>query len=211
MDAPLRLGRRHALHAMPARLELQPRIRALAGDPHDHLLVAAEVGRTFRHHLDLPALPFREAQVHAQQIAGEQRRFVAAGARADFDEDVAIVVRILRQQHLLQLDLEPRHPLARAADFFLGEIAHRRIGEQFLRGRLVAARLAPQRVLLDDRAEFRVFARELAVLVEIGRDVFAAQQIVQFGQPGGQLVELALHARLHGVERRSRARSIRKG
>jgi hypothetical protein len=28
----------------------------------------------------------------------------------------------------------------------------------------------------------------------IGRDVFAAQQIIEFGQPDRQLVELALHA-----------------
>jgi hypothetical protein len=34
-------------------------------------------------------------------------------------------------------------------------------------------------------------------LVEIRGDVLAAQQIIQFGQPGSELVELALHARFH--------------
>jgi hypothetical protein len=51
--------------------------------------------------------------------------------------------------------------------------------------------------LLDNRAELRVFARELAILVEVRCDVLSAQQVVKFGQPGSQLVELALHARFH--------------
>jgi hypothetical protein len=42
-----------------------------------------------------------------------------------------------------------------------------------------------------------VFARELAILVEVRCDVLSAQQVVKFGQPGSQLVELALHARFH--------------
>ncbi|ABA50496.1 hypothetical protein BURPS1710b_3601 [Burkholderia pseudomallei 1710b] len=210
MDAALRLGRGHALHAVAARFELQARVRAVARDPHDHFLVAAEIRRALRHHLDLPALPLRVAQVHPQQVAREQRRFVAARARADFDEDVALVVRVLRQQHRLQLGREAAHPVARAAQLVLGEIAHRGVGEQFLRGEFVGARLAPLRVVLDDGADLRVLARQLAILVEVRGDVLAAQQVVQFGQPGCELVELALHARLHGAERCSQGR-IRKG
>ena len=56
VDAPLRLGLRHALHAVAARLELELRVGALADDAHDHFLVAAELGRRRRHDLDLPAL-----------------------------------------------------------------------------------------------------------------------------------------------------------
>ena len=46
VDAPLRLGLRHALHAMHAGFEFQPREHALAGDVGDDFLVAA--GRTTR-------------------------------------------------------------------------------------------------------------------------------------------------------------------
>jgi hypothetical protein len=45
VDAALRLGGRHALHAVAARLELQLRVGALRRRCADHLLVAAEVGR----------------------------------------------------------------------------------------------------------------------------------------------------------------------
>ncbi|MGF6370211.1 hypothetical protein OKW40_002961 [Paraburkholderia sp. RAU6.4a] len=197
MDAALRFGGRHALHAMPARLELQLRIRGIAGNSHDHFAIAPEVRFARRHHLDLPAVALGIAQIHAQQIAREQRGFVAAGARADFEENVALVVRVFRQQHFLQFDAERLHTIACCADFLFGEIAHRHVGEQFLRGGGVVLRPAPQPVMLDDRVELRVFARQLAVLVEVGGDVLAAQQVVQFGQPGGQLVELALHARFH--------------
>jgi hypothetical protein len=38
------------------------------------------------------------ALVHAEQVAGEQRRLVAAGAGADFEDGVALVHRVLGQQ-----------------------------------------------------------------------------------------------------------------
>ena len=59
-------------------------------------------------HLDLPALQGREALVHPEQVAGEQRGLVAAGAGADFQHHVAVVHGVLGQQRhadlLRQLD-----------------------------------------------------------------------------------------------------------
>ena len=65
-----------------------------AHDAQDHFLVAAELGRRFGDDLDLPAVALRVARVHAAEAAGEERRLVAAGAGADFEEDVALVVRV---------------------------------------------------------------------------------------------------------------------
>jgi len=48
--------------------------------------------------LDLPALQGGEALIHPEQVAGEKRGLVAAGAGADFQHDVAIVHRVLGQQ-----------------------------------------------------------------------------------------------------------------
>ena len=59
-----------------------------------------------RDHLDLPALLGGVALVHAEQVAGEQRGLVAAGAGADFEDDVALVHRILGQQRELDLLLQ---------------------------------------------------------------------------------------------------------
>ena len=102
MDAALGLGRGYALHAMRAGFELEAGEHAAADDAADHLAVAAVLARALADRLDLPALRFGVAAVHAQQVAGEDRRLVAAGAGADFEKDVALVARIARQQQPLQ-------------------------------------------------------------------------------------------------------------
>ena len=93
VDAAAGFGGRHALHAVHAALVLQLAVDALALDQRDDFLDAAGVGVAGRHHLELPALALGVARVHAEQVGGEQRRFVAAGAGADFEDDVLLVVR----------------------------------------------------------------------------------------------------------------------
>src|SRR5256885_7354981 len=105
-DGALRCGFRTALPAMPAGLELEPGVGALADDLRDHFLVAAELGGALRDDLGLPALPLGVTRVHAEQVGGEERRLVAAGAGADLEEDIALVVRVPGQQRLLQIGLE---------------------------------------------------------------------------------------------------------
>ena len=48
--------------------------------------------------LDRPAVPLGVAGVHPEQLGREQRRLLAAGAGADLDDDVPVVVRVARQQ-----------------------------------------------------------------------------------------------------------------
>ena len=71
VDASLRFGLGHALHAMAARLELELRIHALPDDAHDHFLVAAQVARRLRHDLDLPAAGARRSA--CTSAAGRRR------------------------------------------------------------------------------------------------------------------------------------------
>ena len=80
--------------------------KAPALDADHDLLVAAEIGEIFGHDLGAPAMAFGVAQVHAGQVCGEQGRLVAAGAGADLDKGVALVVRVARQQGGLQLLIE---------------------------------------------------------------------------------------------------------
>ena len=127
MDAALRLGDRHALHAVPAGLELQARVHAAALDAHDHFLVAAVLALVRADDLALPAPGFRIAQVHAQQIAGKQRRLVAAGAGADFQKDVATVVRVGRQQQVLQFGFNVGQALLELGQLLAGQFAQLRI------------------------------------------------------------------------------------
>ena len=93
-----------------------------------------------------------EARVHAQQVAGEDARLVAARAGADLDEDVLVVVRVARQHQLLQLRFERRRA-ARAAPrrFFFGQ-----------RGQLGIALVGAQRVVLGDLAQQRAERAERA-------------------------------------------------
>ena len=99
----------------------------------DDLAIAAEVGRALRDHLDLPAVALGEARIHAEEVGGEKRRLLAAGARADLEENVALVVRVFRQQLLLQLDFDLLEALARLAHLGFRELAARRVLRHLLR------------------------------------------------------------------------------
>ena len=67
-------------------------------DVGDDFLVAAGLALALRQHLDLPAVEVGIALVHAEEIAGEQRRLVAAGAGADFEDGALLVGGVLGQQ-----------------------------------------------------------------------------------------------------------------
>ena len=95
VDAALGLGDRHPLHAVDAALELEQGVRRLAGrrralglDRDGHGLVAAEVGLGGVEDLGRPAATLGVAGVHPEQVAGEQRRLLAALARLDLEEGV---------------------------------------------------------------------------------------------------------------------------
>ena len=94
VDAALRLGVRHALHPVHAALELQPAEHALALDRGDDLLVAAGVALADALHLDPPAVLGGVALVHAEQVAGEQRRLVAAGAGPHLQDGRGVLVGV---------------------------------------------------------------------------------------------------------------------
>ena len=110
VDAALGLGDRNPLHPVHAALVLQPgphpvgRARRCLGLDRDRdVLVAAQVGLLRREHLGLPAAPLRVAQVHPQQVAGEQRRLLAALPGLDLDDHVLGVVGVARGEQLGEL------------------------------------------------------------------------------------------------------------
>ena len=121
---PLRLGRRHALHAVHAALVLQLAVGAAPFDRRDDFLDAADIALARRHHLDAPALHLGELPVHAEELVGEQRGFLAAGAGANLQHDVLLIVGILRNEQNLDFGQQRVAPLFEAAQLFLGELAH---------------------------------------------------------------------------------------
>jgi len=58
-----------------------------------------------REHFDLPALALGVPRVHAEQVTREDRRFVAARAGADLEENIRFIARIARDQQLRELDV----------------------------------------------------------------------------------------------------------
>ena len=126
VDAALRLGLGHALHAVAARLELELRVHAVADDAHDHFLVAAELGG------DADTIStFHRCAPHSARTCGTGRPRTAPTRRRRcpariFEEHVALVVGVLRQQRRLQLDLERRDPRLRRRALLLRELAHSR-------------------------------------------------------------------------------------
>src|SRR5439155_371145 len=108
-------------------------IGALPDHARDDLLVPAGIARRFRYHLHLPALAFRVARVHAKEVAREERRLIPAGPGADLEEDVALIVGVLRQEQVLQLRFERGEPLAAYFDLAFRVASHFGIVEQLLR------------------------------------------------------------------------------
>ena len=132
VDAAGGLGIGHALHAVHAGFEFELGERAAAADLGDDFLEAAHRAFARGHHLDLPALLGGVALVHAEQIAGEQRRLVAAGAGADFENDVALVHRVLGKEREAQLLFERRAPRFELRPFRLGDGAHLGVGRRIV-------------------------------------------------------------------------------
>ena len=133
----------HPLHAVHAALELQPRPhpvgrgrRAGRLDGDRDVLVAAEVGLGRGEHLGLPAPALGVPQVHPQQVAGEQRRLLAALARLDLDDHVLGVVGIARGEQLGQPVLQLGDPVGETLGLVGEAGVHRR---QFARRLQVAA------------------------------------------------------------------------
>jgi hypothetical protein len=192
VDASLRLGRGHALHAVHARLVLELREGALAVDADDHLAQAARRGARAREQLDLPAPPLGEARVHAEEIGGEQGRLLAARAGADLEQDVLVVVGILGHEQHLHLLLE--HLLLREEVLLLlvRHVAHLRVLLQLARVVGAAHDLAVLAQLLDELAQIRVLLREalqLALVGEHGRVAEHRRELVVAGLDGGELPE----------------------
>ncbi len=97
VNAALGFGVGHALHAVHPRFEFQLGERAAALHLGDDFLKPADRAFRGRNHLDAPALQRGKALIHPEQVAGEQRGFIAAGPGADFQHHVALVHRVFGQ------------------------------------------------------------------------------------------------------------------
>ncbi len=200
VDAALRLGGGHTLHAMRARLELQGRIDAAARNAADDLLVAAVFAFPCAQDLDAPAHRFGVPGIHAEQVAGEDGGFVAAGAGADFEIDVALVVRVRRDQRLLQLQLQRVVLFFERGQFFLAQLADPGIAVagHFPRSGHVRVDGLVVREQSHDRLDPRILPGQVAKLVLVADHLGVGQQPGQFLEAIANRLQLVAYRLLHG-------------
>ena len=149
-------------------------------------LPGGEVG-----HLGLPAVALRVAQVQSEQLRREEARLVAAGAGADLEDDVLLVVRVLRDEEELELLLGGLEPRAELRELLLRHLAEVRVllGEERL-------------VVLDVLQELPVRAERVHGRLDRGallRDLLEALAGRGDGRVG-ELVRQLLEPLLDGVE-----------
>ncbi len=126
------------------------------------------------------------ALIHAEQITREQVRLLPALGAPDLDDDVLLVVRILRQeQHpqLLLQTLEIGLGLGHFEPHRLTIVA-RRLGKHLLRGFEILGAAAVRAVARYDRAEILVPLRGAPELRGIGEH----RRVAQLCFDGGELV-----------------------
>ncbi len=94
--------------------------------------------------------------------------------------------------------LERLHPRLRRLALVLGEVAHRRIARHLLRRGEVALGLAVLRQGATTGLDLGVLPGERAEAVHVARGPRRGEEVVELGQPGGELVELEAKRRFHG-------------
>ena len=162
VDAPRGLGVGHPLDPVHAALEFQPREDAAALDLGHDLLEAAGRALALRDDLDLPALELGIAGVHAQQVAGEERRLVAAGAGPHLEDRALLVGLVARQEQDLQALRGLLHGLLGGRTLLLGERAHLRIGRRIPDQRVESREVLGGGPIGPDRRDDRIELGELA-------------------------------------------------
>ena len=171
VDAALRLGLGDALHAVHARLVFERAVDVLPRHLHHHLLVAAGGALRGRGDFVLPPLRLDVLGVHAQQVAGEEGRLVAARAAANLHDGVLGILRVLGDEQQLDFLLHAGDGGFELRDFAAGHLAHLLVlvvDQDILRFGQVGQRRAVAFRGLDDGLELLVLLVELDELLDVG-------------------------------------------
>eukprot|EP00964_Phaeocystis_antarctica_P121286 scaffold84966_cov68-Phaeocystis_antarctica.AAC.8 len=124
VHAARRLRRRHPLHAMHARLELELGEDRVALHLERGVSVAARLGVRRRRQPHAPPLRLGVLRVESDQVVHKERSLVAARARADLEHDVLLVVGIGRQQQQLHSRVDLLHRRLRLAHLLPRHLPH---------------------------------------------------------------------------------------
>ena len=128
------------------------------------------------------------------------RGLIAAGAGAHLQEDVAVVLRILRHQQTLQLEFLGRDARRQVGEFFLAQLLGGGVlvRREFAGDRQVAFERDEAPVALDQRPQSRVLHGQFAELVLTRNDAGVREQAADFLESFVQFLELAPDGVFHG-------------
>ena len=129
MDAALGLGFGDALDAVASAFVAEFDPDTVTFDGKNDFLETTHLRAAEAERFDLPAALFGVASVHAVQVTGEERRFVAAGAGADFHDDRANDGIVAHDQFFFDLLEELLDLRFECLEFFGGQVLHFRIVE----------------------------------------------------------------------------------
>ena len=195
MDAPLRFGFRHALHAVHAAFKPEARKGVRAADDEIDLADAAKLGLAAVDDLNGEALPLGVHFVHPEKIGGKKGAFLAADAAADLHDDVFSVVRILWQQKDFQFLGDAIHSGSRLAERFPREIFHFGVGEELFR----TLRLPPEglvaRIGIHQGGKLGLLAAEHRGLLRVRPDLALREHILDLGVFPRETFQLFQHLR----------------
>ena len=129
MDAALGFGGGDALDAVDAGLVLHLGVDFVAlDDGGDFFQAADDAGFGLGEDFDLPLVLLGEAEVHAEDLGDEDRGLVAAGAGAELDDDVLVVVGVLGEEEDFEVFFDLGEARLEREEFFLGHGADVGVG-----------------------------------------------------------------------------------
>ena len=183
LDTSLGLGLGHSLDAVHAGFIFHHPVDSVAaGQLEDYLLEAAGSAGRLVGHLDLPAAGFGVMLVHAEEVAREDRRLVAAGAAAYLDYGVLAVVGVGGDQQQLDLLLLGGHTGLDLGDLgpcHLPELIVLLVDEYVLGRSEVADHLLIFPAGLDDRLQLLVVLVQLHVALHVRHHLGARQLVLK--------------------------------
>ena len=175
----------------------------MAFDARNDFLVTAVFALMFAQHFQFPALLFCVTGIHAKQITGEDRRLITAGAGANFQKDIFIVVRVAGQHQQLQFLGKTVLALLRALEFVFGHVAQFRV--LFLQHDFgIFDRRQGFFIIVitgHDGTQLCVFLRQATKLVLLANYLRVGEQGIDLFQAFGQMLQFVADGFFHGLSR----------
>ena len=190
---PAGLRLRHALDAVHPAFKLQAGVRPLSADEQTRLAHAAELRLVEVGDLGLPPVRVGVHIVHSIKTMRKERRFFPADAGADLQNDVAVIVRVARQQQHTQLLLELRAAGTAEIDLLARDLVQLGVAQQRLRLRDLRLTGGIRPVGLHDRLQLALLAAELCEHRGVGIIRGVGQLALQFAVPVFNLSQLFEH------------------